>query len=111
MTPPLPGDEGYVDPRDRDPEFPNRPNHPDFVLLSEVVQGIDLQSSVPGFNPFDAAGIDPASFMYFVHQRLGILSQAVGGRMDLDNPLNQGLYLDGFAAGKLFAEARRRKEG
>lgn len=100
--------EGYIDPTQPDPQFPDRPTHQDFIDLSNVVQGHDARSATAG--PFEIAGVDSDSFIYMVEQRLGIYSQLSPGRINPKDPILLALYLDAFALGKAFAEHRNRKD-
>lgn len=100
-------DDSYVNPEDRDPDFPDRPVHPDFVLMSNVIQGMDMRAGAETDIIGEILQIDGESFLYATSMRLKALSQAVG--VDLDNSLVSAIYLDAFTAGKLFAEARQRE--
>lgn len=58
--------------------FPGRPDHPDFWLISESVIERDAQSE-SGQNPQEIAGrwIDPESASYAAVQRAALMAQAV----------------------------------
>lgn len=89
-----------------DPRFPDRPTHPDFWRLSEIVTQNDGDATEGGKSTFEILGIDEESFMYFLEQRLGTVTQAahvadLGPRM---HRFVQAVYIDAFAAGKKFAE-------
>jgi len=53
---------------DYDPQFPDRPLHPDFKMLSQMVIELDGKSDDPGW-VIDHAGIDPSSLLYMARQR------------------------------------------
>lgn len=91
------------DPRARDPRFPDRPTHPDFVRLSEVVQTHDAMTEQLRVNPFAVVGVDQASLMYVISNRLKIASERL--HRDLTGSRFQALYLDAFALGKAYAES------
>ena len=90
------------DPRARDPRFPDRPTHPDFIRLSEAVQTHDAMAEQLDVSPFAVMGVDEESFLYFLKNRLGMVSQRM--HRDFTGPRNQALYLDAFALGKRYAE-------
>lgn len=96
-----------VDPRERDPRFPDRPNHEDFFTLSEAVQEIDQQAD-DGESILDIMGVDQESIEYMLNARIALfdkLSQMQGrGVMDLE--ILGVTYLDAFVLGKRFAEIR-----
>lgn len=92
------------DPRERDPNFPDRPTHRDFVRLSEIVQAYDDRAEIRGESPFAIAGVDEESLIYFMKNRLGVASQRM--HRDLTQPRFMALYLDAFALGKRFNEER-----
>lgn len=83
------------------PQFPDRPFHPDFWLLSEIARTHD-SAAEGGQNPVEIAGADEGSLLYLARNRIGMLLQHTGGRLDETSLL--AVYLDGFATGKAFAE-------
>lgn len=97
-------DDHYVDPTQPDPQFPNRPTHPDFARLSNVIQGMDMRSGVASVP--EITGVDDDSLLYAIDMRLQILGQLTNGAIQ-NNTLMKALYLDAFALGKLYAEAPR----
>lgn len=104
----MPHDD-YEDPKKRDPRFPDRPTHPDFARLSEVVQDHDIRAERLGVKPTAILGVDEDSFMYFLENRLGIFAQRTGIPV-FDNPSMKAvlgaLYMDAFALGKDYAQAQ-----
>lgn len=92
------------DPSADDPRFPNRPKHLDFMRLSQVVQEVDRLAEVQQVPVEEIVGVDMASLIYTLEQRLGTFSQRTG--QDLRGPVGMTLWLDGFTAGKRFAEAK-----
>lgn len=99
----------YEDPRGRDPRFPDRPRHQDFIDLSDVAQGNDMRAEAGTPIP-EIVGLDTNSLMYFIRERFGVLSQATGVKLDPNNLLLMSLYLDALAIGKHLAEHRARKK-
>lgn len=98
----------YVDPRNPDPLFPDRPTHEDFIVLSEAAQSMDYRAEELG-EPVDSiVGVDMESLDYFIENRLAILSDRV--LVDFSDPLLMALYLDAFTLGKHYAE-RKRNDG
>lgn len=89
------------DPRERDPRFPDRPTHPDFIKLSEVVQEYDDRAENKGEDPFALTGVDEESLLYLIRNRFGIFGQ----RTDRERWFEEhemflmALYLDAFALG------------
>lgn len=98
-------DDFYVDPTEPDPQFPGRPTHPDFTVLSHVLQGMDLRAGARA-SVLDISGVDQASLLYAIKQRLGTLNLVTHGLIET-GPISQALYIDAFTLGKLYAEARR----
>lgn len=98
------------DPRVRDPHYPDRPTHPDYVRLSEVAQAHDALAEQLNVPVPEILGIDEESFFYFLKHRLGIASQSL--HRDFNGPKFAALYLDAFALGKAYAEnlAREQRE-
>lgn len=100
----MPHDD-YEDPRKKDPRFPDRPTHPDFIRLSEIVQKHDIDTERLGHSPFEVLGVDEASFLYFLDNRLGVFSQRTHRTFEGRNKaMISALYMDAFALGKAFAE-------
>lgn len=93
------------DPRERDPRYPDRPSHPDFVRLSTAVQNHDAMAEQMGVSPFAILGVDEESFTYFLTNRMGIVSERM--HRDFTNPRFAALYMDAFALGKRYAELER----
>ena len=93
------------DPRARDPRFPDRPTHRDFIRLSEIVQAHDDRAEIRGENPFAIAGVDEESIRYFIENRLGVMQQALDIRLPMKTAL-MALYLDAFALGQRFTQER-----
>lgn len=90
-----------------DPNFPDRPNHPDFWLISQVLIDTDAQMD-NNTSPFeDTVGrvVDPKTLLYVAQQR-GIRSgiQNPGVRMKLE-----AAWMDAFMAGAQFQALKIRK--
>ena len=98
-------DDFYVDPTQPDPRFPNRPTHPDFFLLSNVMQGMDLRSGA-GASMEEVIEVDGASLVYAIKSRLQVLHQ-VARQIQIDED-TIAVYVDAFTLGKKFAEAQPR---
>ena len=92
------------DPRARDPRFPDRPTHPDFIRLSEAVQTHDAMAEQLDVNPFAITGVDEKSLSYFLENRIGVMMQRLGTRILLAKAMVGAIWLDGFALGKRYAE-------
>lgn len=95
-----------------DDPHPNRPTHPDFARLSEVVTKMDERSREPGFQVTgDVSGlIDPGSLIYMAAGRVdgfGEALKAAGIPAHLiTEPLASAAWIDGFVAGATFAEQK-----
>lgn len=101
-----------------DPDFPNRPQHPDFWWLSDHVLAMDDASEdQPGFSVGDAlAGlpIDPTSLTYFAQNRAMLAVNLATATSDLPNlpmtnrlrlivtSLVAGAYIDAFVLGAAY---------
>lgn len=106
------------DPRERDPRFPDRPTHEDYITLSELVQATDREAEVEHRPIPEIVGVDMPSILYFIENRLGTLSNRLmqeagpadrGRLISLNlpkNPMFMSIYLDAFTLGKRFAETR-----
>lgn len=84
-----------------DPNFPNRPDHPDFWLISQALIDTDAQADSGQSMP-DIAGriVDTASLMYAAEQRVKLIT----GKGHLNPSARiliamQALWLDAFVAG------------
>lgn len=102
------------DPRARDPRFPDRPTHEDFIRLSEAVQTHDAMAEQLGVGTFDIIGVDEESLTYVIKNRFGIILQTGIAPTGTDrahlrdaHPFLMVLYLDAFALGKRFAEQQQ----
>jgi hypothetical protein len=90
------------DPREIDPRFPDRPQHEDWYLLSEVIQENDAKAEQASADVFGIAGVDQASAIYAIKQRYLRMTA-----VDRDPAVvGMGLWLDGFAAGVAFNQRR-----
>lgn len=87
----------------KDPRFPNRPEHPDFWIISEAVIDLDA-SSDRGTKYKDISGpiVDPDSALYVAKQRIGRMLQVATERgitpEDVASLPLAG-WMDGFFAG------------
>lgn len=84
-----------------DPDFPDRPTHPDFGRLSAAVRAVD--ASVEGKNehvsPPDAIGIDADSLRYLLRNRLGRPEIVMASHLFGLEVAQQAAWVDGFAVG------------
>lgn len=87
-----------------DPQFPNRPTHPDFELLSEVIHKLDdPDKKIEDQLSF----IDEESMLYFVEQRMGVLTE-IAKKHNVSGPeFLCALYLEGMTLGYHLSQARR----
>lgn len=86
-----------------DPAFPDRPRHPDFARLVEVVTRVDDLVDRGERDPLAIAAevVDGDSVTYMAVQRARRLSLATG----LPVPALAAIFLDGFVAGAGFERA------
>lgn len=92
-----------------DPDYPDRPQHPDFHRLMGVVAYLDGQA-VEGNKPADevaAQVVDMESLEYMAIQRAIRASQITG----LPVPTLASLYLDGFVTGVFFQREGGHRDG
>lgn len=85
---------------DPDPNFPDRPKHPDFDLLSKVIIGLDkFADAGEGFDEIMVDAVDSDSLLYMATQRIhrAMMSTASPGEIVM------ALYLDAFALGYHYA--------
>lgn len=106
-----------------DPKYPDRPDHPDFRRMSEVIMEMDsnqqftprrraayvaLDRPEPArFNPFQGI-VDPASVSYMAEARVAMgLKHFREGllRTDKLDELMQALWMEAFACGVKFQQA------
>lgn len=89
-----------------DPSFPDRPQHPDFWRLSEIILQLDGRAEEdPDFNVETqlAETVDPDAIRYHILERakrLRVLLADEGSDFDLD--VFATGYLEGFILGNLF---------
>jgi len=86
-----------------DPNFPDRPTHPDFDKLSKVIIGLDLLAKQgQGFDEIMVDAVDPASLLYMMDQRIrrAMLSSASASEIVM------AIYLDAFALGYHYAKEK-----
>ena len=90
----------------RDPRYPNRPQHPDYWRMSEIVMQHDAQSVEDGKSVPEIAQVDEASLLYMASNRIGFTLNAtgLGAQARGMEPVLLAIYLDAFALGKKFAE-------
>lgn len=87
------------------PEFPHRPDHPDFWLLSQGCIDQDAQADAgQGFEDMIGRYVDPASLHYVATQR-AIRIAANPAQL----PLVAGTWLDGFLQGVRFQILKERQ--
>lgn len=99
----------FVDPRQPDPRFPDRPTHEDFVLLSTVVQEHDakIEDKDFDFQRYVSETVDLPSVAYMAQQRV----QMLVGQMNLpSHPMLIGaleaVFIDGLVIGAKYQEER-----
>lgn len=84
--------------------FSDRPDHPDFWLLSAVVQDMDTGSGDVGVERIIKPVIDPGSLIYVAAQRAMRAYSAEGGRPGI--AMLGSLWLDAFTAGALYQQRK-----
>lgn len=95
--------------------FPNRPDHPDFWLLAEIVQ--DFDSAADDGTQFDRLVkpiVDVESLTYVAEQRVLRMQMAINPLI-AQSPAAQsakigGAWIDGFVAGALFQKRRMKSK-
>lgn len=92
-----------------DPRFPDRPQHPDFWRLAAQVKMMDRESDLASAEIGDQAlvldGVDDHSVAYMAQQRV-MRARALIEPEDGNTTGREGvLWVDGFIAGKRFAES------
>lgn len=91
-----------------DPDFPDRPSHPDFWRLSETAMKLDGQSLEGGVSPrvITLDYVDLESAVYHAEQRTGILMQALGFQLSKELELFvTSIYVSGIVHGIAFEKA------
>jgi hypothetical protein len=95
-------------------DFMDRPTHPDFGLLSEIVVGNDNRSRHPEFDyrTYLATIIDPDSATYMATGRAKLMLAALGPLVSKrELARTASVYLDGFVHGAEFARRKAEAEG
>lgn len=100
----------HMDPRTTDPRFPDRPTHPDFIILSEAVQAIDKKadSGVEVHN-IVSGDVDVDSLTYLAQNRAGMALQSLRGvdiTADRLASIIGGAIIDGFKLGVEFQKVK-----
>jgi hypothetical protein len=93
--------------RGKDPKFPNRPDHPDFWKLSDILIGNDTtaESGPHGLDQvMDSVPVDMATIIYMANQRVMRSDQEIGPASPKE--MKRILWVDAFIAGYKMAEAR-----
>jgi hypothetical protein len=88
-----------------DPRFPERPTHPDFWRMSEVVlqhDGEATEDNLP-MEEIVKDTVDLESLTYFAMQRAGTYCQAMGLPKDFET-LVGSVWMDAFMAGAKFQQ-------
>lgn len=85
-------------------DYPGRPDHPDFWLISQALIGQDAQAD-SGQDTTEILGrvIDPDSVTYAAIQRAGRLKGSYGPAAVA------GMWLDGFLAGMTVQQLKNKK--
>lgn len=89
-------------------EHPDRPDHPDFRMLAEVIQDIDLQADA-GVDISQLLDVDLHSLMYIADQRLLRVSGTTNWYQTMSPKLHTamiGLYWDAVSLGIAFERRR-----
>lgn len=100
----------YEDPRSSNPQFPGRPDHVDFVVLSDIAQGLDVRAEA-GVPIPALVNVDEDSLMYFVLHRLGRQQEAAAQQLGVQvpnhlMPFMMALYIDAITIGMRFQEMK-----
>ena len=92
-----------------DPDFPDRPQHPDFHRLMEAVNYLDGETTEGGRDAFEVASevIDVESLVYMAVQR----ARRVSGVTGLPEVPLASLYLDAFVTGVRVQQHGGHREG
>lgn len=95
-----------------DPDFPDRPQHPDFMAMSEVVRNNDTMLEGEGFNfeQFVNAQIDLDSLMYMARGRVWLAARERNELPSTGVELAEqmSLWLDAFLVGLQLGKERAR---
>jgi hypothetical protein len=88
-----------------DPRFPDRPTHPDYWRISEILLANDGDATEGGktIPEITAAVVDIESLTYVAKQRAGLMCQALGLDPRLAIYLSTA-WIDAFTAGATFQE-------
>lgn len=89
----------------KDDRFPDRPQHPDFWRISEVVLQHDGDAVEAGRSMEEIVKdtVDLESLTYFAMQRAGTYCQAMGLPKDFET-LVGSVWMDAFMAGARYEE-------
>lgn len=88
------------------PERPNRPDHPDFRLMAELIQSLDAQAEL-GVPVTTLIGVDEESLRYLAEQRcLRVFGSAFLAAAPALRASLMALYWDGFTLGSSFTKRR-----
>lgn len=111
----------HVDPRVFDPRLPDKPNHPDFNLLADLIRdnysmADEFKDPVARQEKLEevlADHVDPASLKYLAMNRAHVLARYPGrGSVFLKEDLEEiiaSAYLDAVVLGIQFERARQAK--
>ena len=89
-----------------DPRFPDRPNHPDFYLISQALIDTDARADAgEDLGSIVSDVVDPASLLYAADQRAlrmaPFASQAESAKM-------KSIWIDAFNAGAVYRDLKAR---
>lgn len=91
-----------------DPNFPDRPDHPDFRELSHVVQAVDTKAEAssddPGGSVLAFTGMDENSLLYMAEQRAKRAKEKLPNVGDVGSATF--IWVDGFTMGYLLATSK-----
>lgn len=91
---------------------PGRPQHPDMMVLIDLMVQLDGQATEGGRDAGDIAGevVDAESLSYLAIMRVQRAQQLTNHKVDMRTEITMAaLYLEAFVMGARFTERRARK--
>lgn len=101
------GKTGGPYPSSPDPNFPDRPDHEDFHVLSRLIQDLDRAATADTFEGLVFNDVDKDSLVYLIRQRL-LRAEMLGSLAAAPRMTFMALYMEAFTMGRRFAEAKGR---
>lgn len=95
-----------TDPRERDPNFPERPTHEDFVMLAQEVIRLDQDSEIASIPTL--MGLDEDSTFYYINQRISILVNKIPKGTD-PRAILMAMYAEGLCMGQRIERTRHER--